>query len=446
MSYSIARFDNGSSQQLLPKTTNIGTTEYEQKVLGNTTAHIIKLPLSDVELFITPATSNNLLMTTVSDQVKQYDLDGAVNGDGFTYIDVNHVKVDGRASSNGIQYSSSTTEQTIYISQTNQVTDTPTGNLWNAISYPNRLITNGVINPSLDDSFMAAWTMVGTIGNLLYLVVIDGIEGSVGLTKKATALFAQTLGLTNAYLMDGGGSSTMVYGGKIVNQPHDTNTQDIRERQVANILGFKSKVLTPPTGKICTIYSIKSWNEMNIPLDGSFSQIVTFDAPVNGTGGVTNQMVLEKTEIDFIKSLNTGGSIFAYPQLYSGRHGTTWGNYYRVLDDGTSPDLRVWWNWVAAPSSDIKYGRPRNKMCVSNVVNGMAQIVTVPKSPSYEQYRGIDWLVWKVWGNWNGMPQLWNMLALDPASGFETTKSLKGFWIPIEWLYAEVGTVTISWL
>jgi len=252
----------------IPTVPNIGTTVYSEQAAGSTTAHILKLPLADIDLFVTPATKNNLVMAKTSDQAKANGWDGAINGDGFTYLDTTHVKVVGRAASQGVMYSAETSEQTIYISQTNQITDALSGNIWNAISYPNRLITNGVINPTLDDTLEAAWTIVGLLGSDMYWIATAGIEGSTGITKKAAAVFARSLGLTNAYLMDSGGSTTMVYGGKVVNQPHDTGTSAIVERAVANCLGFKLKapVVTPPA--VTRTHQIDVMSDGSIVIDG----------------------------------------------------------------------------------------------------------------------------------------------------------------------------------
>lgn len=68
------------------------------------------------------------------------------------------------------------------------------------------------------------------------LLVSDGrTRESEGLTLYELAEFMQGLGLSNAYNMDGGGSSTMVFGGEIVNNP-TTNGRKITERSVSDIV------------------------------------------------------------------------------------------------------------------------------------------------------------------------------------------------------------------
>ena len=199
-----------------------------------------------------------------------------------------------------------------------------------------------------------------------------------------------------------------------------------------------------PAGKFCTIYSMKTWAEVGQPLDGSFSQIVANDAPIRGSGGVNQRMKIGVAEINFIKSLNGVGSGSAKTWDWAASWGdTTWGGYFGRLEDGTSTDVAVWWNWVGAPSG---HTNDRNIMCISTIVGNMAQVVAAPKSADYEQFRDVDWLVQRIWGNYGSMPQLYKTLLFDPAWGFETTKSNRGFWIDVKWLFQEIGQVEVPWV
>lgn len=68
------------------------------------------------------------------------------------------------------------------------------------------------------------------------LLVSDGrTRESEGLTLYELAEFMQGLGLTTAYNLDGGGSSTMVFQGEIINNP-TTNGRKITERSVSDIV------------------------------------------------------------------------------------------------------------------------------------------------------------------------------------------------------------------
>jgi hypothetical protein len=67
----------------------------------------------------------------------------------------------------------------------------------------------------------------------LYLLVVDGRqEASVGMTLTELATLMRRLGAWNAMNFDGGGSTTMVLGGAVVNKPSD-NTG---EREIGNAL------------------------------------------------------------------------------------------------------------------------------------------------------------------------------------------------------------------
>ena len=80
-------------------------------------------------------------------------------------------------------------------------------------------------------------TAIGIIGELHYvLVVSDGrTSDSEGLSLHQLAQFMQSLGCDIAYNLDGGGSSTMVFNGEVVNNP-TTSGKSIKERSVSDIV------------------------------------------------------------------------------------------------------------------------------------------------------------------------------------------------------------------
>jgi exopolysaccharide biosynthesis protein len=83
-------------------------------------------------------------------------------------------------------------------------------------------------------------TAIGYIGKGHYILVVsDGrTRQSEGLSLLELADFMKKHGSTEAYNLDGGGSSTMYYKGKIVNRPTaDGNT--ITQRKVSDILYVK---------------------------------------------------------------------------------------------------------------------------------------------------------------------------------------------------------------
>ena len=71
--------------------------------------------------------------------------------------------------------------------------------------------------------------------NHFVFVVSDGrTDESEGLSLYELAEFMQSLGVTEAYNLDGGGSSTMYFNGEVVNNP--TSSGRIKEREVSDIV------------------------------------------------------------------------------------------------------------------------------------------------------------------------------------------------------------------
>ncbi|MFD1175486.1 phosphodiester glycosidase family protein [Paenibacillus puldeungensis] len=118
------------------------------------------------------------------------------------------------------------------------------------LSFGPTLIQNGKVNTDLDHveidtnfgnrSIQDAnpRTGLGLISKNHYVfVVVDGRkEGySRGMTLNEFAQLFQELGATEAYNLDGGGSSTMYFMGRVVNNPQGRN----RERGVSDILYIK---------------------------------------------------------------------------------------------------------------------------------------------------------------------------------------------------------------
>lgn len=80
-------------------------------------------------------------------------------------------------------------------------------------------------------------TAIGIVDTLHYVfVTVDGrTKESAGLTAAELAEFMKSLGTTTAYNLDGGGSATMYFNGKVINQP-TYKGKDIEEREVSDIV------------------------------------------------------------------------------------------------------------------------------------------------------------------------------------------------------------------
>ena len=109
-------------------------------------------------------------------------------------------------------------------------------------SFGPTLLKNGSIAVSENEEVGMAMasnprTAIGRLGKNHYVFVVsDGrTEESAGLSLYQLASFMKSLGVSDAYNLDGGGSSTMVFQGKIINNP-TTNGHSIEERAVSDIL------------------------------------------------------------------------------------------------------------------------------------------------------------------------------------------------------------------
>lgn len=80
-------------------------------------------------------------------------------------------------------------------------------------------------------------TAIGFIDDLHYVFVVsDGrTRASRGLSLYELAQFMETLGVKTAYNLDGGGSSTMYFNGRIINNP-TTDGRTMKERSVSDIV------------------------------------------------------------------------------------------------------------------------------------------------------------------------------------------------------------------
>lgn len=110
------------------------------------------------------------------------------------------------------------------------------------LSFGPALVLDGVISVTSEDEVGKAMasnprTAIGIIDELHYVFVVsDGrTSRSEGLSLYELAEFMQTLNVKIAYNLDGGGSSTMVFNGKVVNNP-TTNGKSIKERSVSDIV------------------------------------------------------------------------------------------------------------------------------------------------------------------------------------------------------------------
>ncbi len=110
------------------------------------------------------------------------------------------------------------------------------------LSFGPALVTDGQITVTKDEEVGKAKssnprTAIGIIDELHYVFVVsDGrTSESEGLSLYELAEFMQAVGAKIAYNLDGGGSSTMVFNGRVINNPTSSG-KSIKERSVSDIV------------------------------------------------------------------------------------------------------------------------------------------------------------------------------------------------------------------
>ena len=110
------------------------------------------------------------------------------------------------------------------------------------LSFGPALVTDGEISVTKNEEVGKAMasnprTAIGIYEDGHYVFVVsDGrTDESEGLSLYELAEFLQELGVETAYNLDGGGSSTMVYQGEVVNNPTTTG-RSTKERSVSDIV------------------------------------------------------------------------------------------------------------------------------------------------------------------------------------------------------------------
>lgn len=184
---------------------------------------------------------------TTSDMAEENNAVLAINGDYYGARQSGYVIRNGvvyrSQGSNGEDMVISKDGSLSFISESDTTTDSlMQKQAWQVLSFGPVLVENGEVAVSENDEVGMAMasnprTAIGTVAKNHYLFVVsDGrTSESAGLSLYELANFMKSLGATNVYNLDGGGSSTMVFQGEVVNNP-TTNGNKISERAVSDIL------------------------------------------------------------------------------------------------------------------------------------------------------------------------------------------------------------------
>lgn len=224
--------------------------------------HIVSVDLrtDGLRFLVTPGDPDAelpLKARTTTSFLQEFNLDLAVNGDGFTPWHSYHlldyyphsgdpVEPVGFAASQGTMYSAETDDEPVlYISRTNQARfNTPTGRIYNAISGNLMLVQDGQALSFPDDG-PEPRSAVGLdkANRRLFIVVVDGRQPgySEGASLDELAELFISLGAHTAMNLDGGGSSSLAAegglgGAELLNTPINHGIPGW-QRPVANHLG-----------------------------------------------------------------------------------------------------------------------------------------------------------------------------------------------------------------
>lgn len=215
----------------------------------DSTIYVADIQVSDIA-YLKTAFANNTYGRNVkaktSDIAAAQNAIFAINGDYYGFRD------DGYVLRNGIIYRDSASENEALVIDQNgnfsiaDESDVSMASLsenWQVLSFGPALVENGEVMVDNNSEVGQAKesnprTAIGQISAGHYLVIVsDGrTDESEGLSLLELAQEFKERGCTIAYNLDGGGSSTMVFNGEVVNNP--TDGRSISEREVSDIVYF----------------------------------------------------------------------------------------------------------------------------------------------------------------------------------------------------------------
>jgi hypothetical protein len=227
---------------------SITITEYREY---DTTIYVADVQLKSAEYlrtaFAQSAFGRNISATTSATSSANYAI-LAINGDNYGS------RQRGYVIRNGVIYrdAAATNQEDLVIQSDGSLkivneSDVTAANLLadgaqDVFSFGPALVTDGQIAVTEDEEVGKAKasnprTAIAVVDDLHYLLVVsDGrTNASEGLSLYQLAEFMQKMGAQTAYNLDGGGSSTLVFNGQVINNP-TTDGRNISERWVTDIV------------------------------------------------------------------------------------------------------------------------------------------------------------------------------------------------------------------
>ena len=221
-------------------------TQYDTKI------YVADIQISSID-YLKTAFANNIFGRNIKQETSDIASDNnailAINGDFYGFRNYGLVLRNGVIYRETIKSSSNQEDLVIYNDGKFEIINESTANLekilnngaMQVFSFGPSLINCGNITVSANTEVAQAKasnprTAVGIIDELHYIFVVsDGrTSESKGLSLYELATVMKNLECTVAYNLDGGGSSTMYFNGKVINNP--TSGKSNSEREVSDII------------------------------------------------------------------------------------------------------------------------------------------------------------------------------------------------------------------
>jgi exopolysaccharide biosynthesis protein len=219
----------------------------------DSTVYVADIQVTDASYLKTAfanGTYGRNIKETTSSMAEDNNAIFAINGDYYGFRNYGYVLKNGVAYRDAAR--SSGDDETLVIDKNGDfsiINESKTslvdlsGSAWQVLSFGPALMENGkiVVDSSSEVSESMSSnprTAIGQVSALHYIVIVsDGrTSESAGLSLFELAQEFEARGCTVAYNLDGGGSSTMYFNGKVINKPADGNGSS--ERSVSDIVYF----------------------------------------------------------------------------------------------------------------------------------------------------------------------------------------------------------------